>query len=76
MLSLQSDPRLQQYHSNKKFQQQQQQQVQLVPFNDDSLSLHSDFGGAVAAASSVSSSSALSNLTISQGLDFHEGLFM
>ncbi|XWS35215.1 hypothetical protein CRYUN_Cryun21dG0106900 [Craigia yunnanensis] len=70
MLSMQSDPRLQLYHHHNQQlqQQQQQQQVQLVPYNDDSLSVHSVFGGAVAAAAS----SSLANLTLSQGLDSHE----
>ncbi|KAE8725956.1 Kinesin-like protein KIN12A [Hibiscus syriacus] len=60
MLSMQSDPRLQQYHHNQQSQQQkqQQQQIQLVLYNDDSLSLHSYFGvyfgGAVAAATAAS----------------------
>ncbi|MBA0696270.1 hypothetical protein Goari_002840, partial [Gossypium aridum] len=69
MLSLQSDPRLQQYHHNQLFQQQQQQ-VQLFPYNHDSSSLNSDFGGAVAAPAPASSSSsaaaaALSNVKLS-----------
>nr|KJB71956.1 hypothetical protein B456_011G150500 [Gossypium raimondii] len=80
MLSLQSDPRLQQYHHNKLFQQQQQQ-VQLFPYNHDSSSLNSDFGGAVAAPAPASSSSsaaaaALSNVKLSDPNEVDDNTLM
>ncbi|KAK8275648.1 hypothetical protein V6Z11_D10G150800 [Gossypium hirsutum] len=80
MLSLQSDPRLQQYHHNQLFQQQQQQ-VQLFLYNNDSSSLNSDFGGAVAAPAPASSSSsaaaaALSNVKLSDPNEVDDNTLM